>query len=171
MMTAINEAWATLSDPTRRTRYDAQMRRQAAAASAAASAAQTAASRPTQPAPARPAAQPVMRTDRAAGQPSPVASAGSSSSAGYSAGASAGSAERASGPGVLDFGRYSGWSLSELGRHDPDYLLWLERTPIGRPFRNEIQRVLDVRQGSQAASAAATAAALSSRPSGGRWFR
>ncbi len=40
---------------------------------------------------------------------------------------------------VLDFGRYAGWSLGELDAHDPDYLDWLERTPIGRPLRAEIE--------------------------------
>jgi hypothetical protein len=29
-----------------------------------------------------------------------------------------------------------------LAAHDPDYLLWLERTPIGRPLRPEIQTFL-----------------------------
>lgn len=48
---------------------------------------------------------------------------------------------RASGT-VLDFGRYAGWSFGQLAVHDPDYLLWLERTPIGRPMRAEIQATL-----------------------------
>jgi curved DNA-binding protein CbpA len=43
---------------------------------------------------------------------------------------------------VLDFGRYEGWTIDQLARHDPDYLLWLERAPIGRPFQAEIQAVL-----------------------------
>jgi curved DNA-binding protein CbpA len=43
---------------------------------------------------------------------------------------------------VLDFGRYVGWSLRELARHDPIYLEWLERTTIGRPLRAEIQELL-----------------------------
>jgi hypothetical protein len=43
---------------------------------------------------------------------------------------------------VLDFGRYAGWSFGQLAIHDPDYLLWLERTPIGRPMRAEIQETL-----------------------------
>jgi curved DNA-binding protein CbpA len=43
---------------------------------------------------------------------------------------------------VLDFGRYSGWSIGQLARHDPDYLIWLERTQIGRPMRPEIDAVL-----------------------------
>jgi curved DNA-binding protein CbpA len=48
---------------------------------------------------------------------------------------------------VLDFGRYVGWTIGQLAAHDPDYLLWLERTPIGRPLRPEIQLVLGDRRG------------------------
>jgi curved DNA-binding protein CbpA len=43
---------------------------------------------------------------------------------------------------VLDFGRYQGWSLEQVARHDPDFLEWLARMPIGRPYRNEIETVL-----------------------------
>ncbi|MDA8201452.1 MAG: DnaJ domain-containing protein [Chloroflexi bacterium] len=43
---------------------------------------------------------------------------------------------------VLDFGRYTGWSLDELAHHDPDFLEWLARTPIGRTYRSEIERLL-----------------------------
>ncbi len=43
---------------------------------------------------------------------------------------------------VLDFGRYAGWSFGQLAVHDPDYLLWLERTPIGRPMGAEIRATL-----------------------------
>jgi curved DNA-binding protein CbpA len=43
---------------------------------------------------------------------------------------------------VLDFGRYEGWTIDQVARQDPDYLLWLERTPIGRPHLAEIQAVL-----------------------------
>jgi curved DNA-binding protein CbpA len=48
---------------------------------------------------------------------------------------------RASGT-VLDFGRYAGWSFGQLAVYDPDYLLWLERTPIGRPMGAEIRDTL-----------------------------
>ena len=61
---------------------------------------------------------------------------------------------------VLDFGRYTGWSLRDLARHDPIYLEWLERTPIGRPLRAEIQELL----GAQAAVGLAGAAAPSKMP-------
>jgi curved DNA-binding protein CbpA len=43
---------------------------------------------------------------------------------------------------VLDFGRYSGWSIGEIARHDPDFLEWLYRTPTGRSYTAEIERTL-----------------------------
>ena len=44
--------------------------------------------------------------------------------------------------GGLDFGRYAGWTIRDLAKHDPDYLEWLRRTPIGRPFTAQIEEVL-----------------------------
>jgi curved DNA-binding protein CbpA len=43
---------------------------------------------------------------------------------------------------VLNFGRYSGWSLGEIARGDLEYIEWLDRTPIGRPYREEIDGIL-----------------------------
>jgi curved DNA-binding protein CbpA len=43
---------------------------------------------------------------------------------------------------VIDFGRYIGWTVGQLAGYDPDYLLWLERTPLGRALRPEIQAAL-----------------------------
>ncbi|MBI3747792.1 MAG: J domain-containing protein, partial [Chloroflexi bacterium] len=43
---------------------------------------------------------------------------------------------------IIDFGRYAGWSVGKLVEHDPDYLEWLARTPIGRRLANEIEGVL-----------------------------
>ncbi|MBF6604686.1 MAG: DnaJ domain-containing protein [Chloroflexi bacterium] len=43
---------------------------------------------------------------------------------------------------VLNFGRYAGWSLGEIGRADLEYVEWLDRTPIGRPYREEIDAIL-----------------------------
>jgi molecular chaperone DnaJ len=45
--------------------------------------------------------------------------------------------------GVLDFGRYEGWSIADLARRDPDYLRWLKRHSSGIRFRNEIDAVLE----------------------------
>jgi len=43
---------------------------------------------------------------------------------------------------ILNFGRYSGWSLGEIARGDLEYIEWLDRTPIGRPYREEIDGIL-----------------------------
>ncbi len=43
---------------------------------------------------------------------------------------------------VLTFGRYAGWSLGETARLDLDYLEWLDRMPIGRSYRDEIDGIL-----------------------------
>lgn len=43
---------------------------------------------------------------------------------------------------VLDFGRYMGWRVADLARHDPDYLRWLSRHSSGIRFREAIARVL-----------------------------
>lgn len=42
----------------------------------------------------------------------------------------------------LDFGRYSGQSLREIGHTDPDYLRWLSRHSSGIRFRGAINRLL-----------------------------
>ena len=48
-----------------------------------------------------------------------------------------------SSPGsVLSFGRYSGWSLRDLARRDPDYILWLSRHSSGIRYRTEIYSIL-----------------------------
>ena len=43
---------------------------------------------------------------------------------------------------VIDFGRYSGWKVADLARHDPDYLRWLSRHSTGVRFRDAIVRSL-----------------------------
>ena len=43
---------------------------------------------------------------------------------------------------VIDFGRYIGWTIGSLVDHDPDYLEWLARTPIGRRLSTEIEEAL-----------------------------
>ena len=43
---------------------------------------------------------------------------------------------------IVDFGRYAGWSIADLGRHDPDYLRWLSRHSSGLRFRQQIEAVL-----------------------------
>lgn len=43
---------------------------------------------------------------------------------------------------VLGFGRHLGWSIGEVARVDPGYLVWLEDRREGRPFLDEIDRTL-----------------------------
>ena len=45
-------------------------------------------------------------------------------------------------PALLDFGRSIGWRISDLARHDPDYLRWLSRHSSGLRFREAIARAL-----------------------------
>ena len=55
----------------------------------------------------------------------------------------AGAPPRASeGGSVLSFGRYAGWGLRDIARHDPDYLLWLSRHSSGIRYRTEIYGIL-----------------------------
>jgi curved DNA-binding protein CbpA len=43
---------------------------------------------------------------------------------------------------VLTFGRYTGWGLRDIARHDPEYLLWLSRHSSGIRYRTEIYGIL-----------------------------
>lgn len=63
----------------------------------------------------------VAHATRAGGSPPPSVSAGGS---------------------VLGFGRYVGWGLRDVARHDPDYLLWLSRHSSGIRYRTEIYSIL-----------------------------
>ena len=43
---------------------------------------------------------------------------------------------------VVTFGRYAGWSLEQIAHVDLEYVEWLDRMPIGRPYRDEIDAIL-----------------------------
>jgi len=43
---------------------------------------------------------------------------------------------------VLRFGRHIGWSIGEVARVDPGYLVWLEERPEGRQYLSEIDQML-----------------------------
>ncbi len=47
----------------------------------------------------------------------------------------------------LNFGRYTGRTLGELARSDPDYLRWLSRHSSGIRYRGAIMRLLPERDG------------------------
>jgi curved DNA-binding protein CbpA len=162
-MVAINAAWETIGDPKRRATFD--LARRAALArpappSPASDAPGAGAGRPSSPTagqagpvPARPPDpwQPRPAEPRPPETVSRDWSPGRSTlGGGYDAKtmrAAEGFAAAGPPPGnpsgsVLNFGRYAGWSLGEVGRADLEYIEWLDRMPIGRPYRDEIDGIL-----------------------------
>ena len=163
-MAAINAAWELIGDPAKRLIYDrcaarrqrAHRRRHASVAvswrmSGAADAAGSGsrAERPPHRATtarvARPAGRQVRHrpissrvTGHPAGRPTGVVSTNRCARHEGHAGPPPG---RPSGR-VLNFGRYAGWSLGEIARQDLEYIEWLDRMPIGRPYRDDIDGIL-----------------------------
>lgn len=43
---------------------------------------------------------------------------------------------------VVDFGIFAGWSLGEIARYDPGYLVWLAERKEGQPYAAEIQALV-----------------------------
>ena len=166
-MVAINAAWELIGEPGRRRAYDLSVRHRQSAGSvggAGTSSPGGPSSRATAP-PGAPSAG--HAAGPGAGQPSGWASPGSqprpaetvspdwttgrsTTGGGYDAatmrapdglGAAGPPPGNASGS-VLNFGRYAGWSLGEISRADMEYIEWLDRVPIGRPYREEIDPIL-----------------------------
>ena len=134
-MIALNDAWDVLGDPARRAAYDASRVAAAGRRSAAASTATAARAAATGPA--------ATGTYARAAQPDPGTPRQTDADhAGPPPGHPSGT--------VLDFGRYAGWSLGEIARHDTVYLEWLQRATFGRRLRAEIDALL--RQRAPAAS-------------------
>ena len=142
-MVAINGAWEILGDPARRAAYDLHREQARAVAQPPAQAA------PRQPAAARP---PV--TGASPPPPEPISSNWTSGRSNVGGGYDERSMRRPDGEGaagappgqpsgsIVTFGRYSGWSLGEIARKDLEYLEWLDRMTIGRPYRDEIDAIL-----------------------------
>jgi curved DNA-binding protein CbpA len=174
-MAAINKAWETLRDPARRRAYDRERRAASRAgdtstAPSAATSTQASPASPGRASPARPAAAPTgTHTTAPGGQqhrpPETVStdwtSGRSSQGGGYDPavmgardgfGAAGGPPGNPSGS-VLNFGRFAGWSLGEIARRDLEYIEWLDRSSIGRQYREEIDAIL--RQAGRRRSAAA----------------
>jgi curved DNA-binding protein CbpA len=141
-MTAINAAWEQIGEPAKRAAYDKQRQLEAAMARARPSGA------PTAPAPATPHAAPTAprppetvsrdwtsgRSSVGGGYDDTMRNADGTGAAGPPPGNPSGS--------VLNFGRYAGWSLGEIARVDLEYVEWLDRMPIGRSYRDEIDAIL-----------------------------
>ena len=158
-MQGINAAWEVLGDPRRRAAHD---RQRAVDAAMARSAAETVASGAGAGA-ARSTTGAASTGGRASGGPGPAPSrdpvpetvsrdwsSGRSTIGGaYDQSMRKADGEGAAGPppgnatgSLMNFGRYSGWSLGEISRSDLEYLEWLDRMPIGRPYRDEIDVIL-----------------------------
>ena len=135
-MSELNAARDLLLDPVRRAEYDkATSERSARRARTAARepAAETASPSSGSSASARPAADQQPRPEPTpADRPEAPGGATTGSPPGNPSGS------------VLNFGRYAGWSLGEIARADLEYIEWLERTPIGRPYRPELDSILRV---------------------------
>lgn len=180
-MVAINAAWETIGDPKRRASYDIA-RRAARGRVDQAGGAGAGAARPSQPGPssyAAPGPVPERPPRSSAPGPEPVRPAQprapenvsrdwtpgrSTTGSGYDAKtmrAADGFGAAGPAPGnpsgsELNFGRYAGWSLGEIGRFDLEYIEWLDRMPIGRPYRDEIDGILRRAGRRRSASADAT---------------
>ena len=154
-MVALNAAWTVLRDADRRAAYDreravaAARARTGARASEAGAGGGSAPRSPTHPTPAGEAG----RVDHAPNPPETVSrdqtSGRSSFGGGYDPSMRRADGEGAAGPppgqpsgSVLTFGRYAGWSLGEIARSDVEYIEWLDRMPIGRTYRDEIDAIL-----------------------------
>ena len=147
-MSEINRAWEILRDPERRSAYDRRRSAPTSGYVAPRPAARSGTGYAHRPGDARPAGDGGHGAG-AHGRSTPTAR-------GFARGAAspAGSSESPGSPGrpgrppgqpsgtMLTFGRYAGWSLGEIARRDPDFLEWLERTPSGRPYRDEIDALL-----------------------------
>jgi curved DNA-binding protein len=64
---------------------------------------------------------------------------------------------------VIQFGRYRGWTLSQIHRHDPHFLEWLTSVPGGRQYREEIAALLGRRPSPVASVAQVNARQVSAR--------
>jgi curved DNA-binding protein CbpA len=133
-MMRVNDAFERLRSPERRAEYDLELERSGIPRVRRASQATPSAHDGSATAHARPsAASTVWRRER-----------DGTGGAGPPPGRPSGS--------VLGFGRHIGWSIGEIARADPGYLVWLEDRREGRPYLEEIDRTLRA-VGQRAASA------------------
>jgi len=114
-MAELNEAYAILSDPAKRARYDEQIGLRMT----------TPAVGPGDSRPSRRGTVNTASTSRAehgeAGAPPP---------------------NPAPSGRPLTFGRYRGWTLNQVARYDFDYIEWLSRTTMGRNYKRELDDLL-----------------------------
>jgi curved DNA-binding protein CbpA len=139
-MAIINVAWEMIGTPAARTAWN---RQRGAAAGPSSTAGGATPGRPadTQPRPTPPPPPEVVSRDWTAGRSSQGGGFDESMRTAEGFGAAGSPPGRPSGT-VLNFGRYAGWSLGEVARHDIEYIEWLDRAPIGRNYRQEVDDIL-----------------------------
>jgi curved DNA-binding protein CbpA len=147
-MAGINAAWELIGDPVKRALYDRERAARMRADSGTAAAAGAAPSSMSRAAPS------VSGTPRPGPRPPEEVSGNWTSGRSTHGGGYDDSMRRSDGYGaagpppgrpsgtVLTFGRYAGWSMGEIARADLEYLEWLDRAPIGRNYRDEIDQLL-----------------------------
>lgn len=139
-MAAINAAWEMLGEPAARQTFDRERSATRPAGAQGGTPHQPAAG--PSPTPARPASPPdVVSRDWTAGRSSAGGGFDESMRAAEGFGAAGPPPGRPTGS-VLNFGRYAGWSLGEVARGDIEYIEWLDRAPIGRNYRQELDDIL-----------------------------
>ena len=115
-MAELNEAWATLGDPTKRARYDVSMGLRQG--------------------------QPSMTPPGGDGRPTRAGGANTAPEAGPYGEAGAPPANPPARGKVLGFGRYKGWTLNQIDRYDHGYVEWLSRATMGRNYKTELDELL-----------------------------
>jgi hypothetical protein len=164
-MAAINAAWRLIGTPTSRATYEQSRAKWTDTTGAPASG----------PAARPPDSQPTTARPGAAARPAPPpppppdtvsrdwTSGRSTVGGGFDASMRSAAGLGAAGPppgrpsgSVLNFGRYNGWSLGEIARHDIEYIEWFDRTPIGRTYREEVDTILRTAGRRDSASTEAT---------------
>ena len=145
-MIALNAAWEQVGDPARRAAFDRQRAVEAALGRRTAGSGGGSAPTPTPETVSRDWSS--GRSSTGGGYDPSMRTADGAGAAGSPPGNPSGS--------VLNFGRYASWSLGEIGRADLEYIEWLDRLPIGRPYRDEIDAILRAAGRRRSAAADAT---------------
>lgn len=149
-MVAINAAWKLIGDPAARRAFDRKRHvlkptpaspAPAGVPGASGPSGGSGSSRPKEPSASSPPPAETVSRDWTSGR--------SSQGSGYDESMRSADGFGAAGPppgnpsgSVLNFGRYAGWSLGEVARKDLEYIEWLDRAPIGRNHRQEIDELL-----------------------------
>ena len=143
-MGAINAAWAILRDPASRADLDRARAKRAAAVRDATGDSRQAPS----------SIDPLADRGPSRAEPAPTSSDWTSGRSTVGSRYDSATMRRADGYGaagpppaeptgtILPFGRFAGWSLAQVAARDVDYVEWLDRMPIGRPYRDEIDGLL-----------------------------